>query len=338
MMKKMMSVLLAALLIVALCACAVAEQAQGPATKGIMRICVSASDLEVTRAFFDDVMEMDVVAEGELDQATVKALYGMDCTAKYAMLKNGLQDTLIEVIEFSQKPTKKAREGFNIYDAGYYDIAYRCQDNDEAYAKFSGMGYEFPRTPYRYVTSWSNAEVLEAVMYGPDNIPVALMGKTASTPEFEGTFRNMPDSVMIVNSIEEADKYYVDTLGAAKVFDMVLEEGLVEPIFNLEGNAQIHMTMYMGNAATPVIEIISFEALDGVSITEQGGVLGDYAGKFATCFEVENLEEAIAKHEANGFAKYGEIAEYELAPYGKIRSIVVHGPSQSLVELYEIAK
>ena len=337
-MKKMICVLLMAVLVMAMSVCATAEEAAGPATKGIMRISVSASDLETTKAFFDDVMEMDFVAEGEMDKETVKSLYGMDATAKYAMYKNALQETLVQVIEFDPKPTKTAREGFNINDFGYYDIAYRCQDNDEAYAKFSEMGYEFPRTPYRYVTSWSNSEVLEAVMYGPDNIPVALMGKTASTPAFEGTFRNMPDSVLIVGSIEEADKYYVDTLGASKVFDMVLEEGLVEPIFNLEGNAQIHMTMYMGSGATPVIEIICFEALEGVSITEKGGVLGDYAGKFATCFEVENLEEAIAKHEANGFAKYGEITEYELAPYGKIRSAVVHGASQALVELYEIVK
>jgi catechol 2,3-dioxygenase-like lactoylglutathione lyase family enzyme len=201
------------------------------------------------------------------------------------------------------------------------------------------MGYEFPTPPYRYVTSWSNSEVLEAVMYGPDNMPIALMGKTKSTPAFEGTFRNMPDSVLIVDSIEEADKYYVDTLGVSKVFDMVLEAGLVEPIFNLEGNAQIHMTMYMGtDAATPVIEIISFEALDSVSITEKGGVLGDYAGKFATCFQVENLEEALAKHAANGFAQYAEIAEYELAPYGKVRSALVHGPSKALMELFEIVK
>lgn len=335
-MKKCISAILVAVLLM-MGVCAMAEQAT-PTTTGIMRISVSASDLETTKTFFDDVMEMDLVAEGEMDKETVKSLYGMDATAKYAMLKNSLQDTLIEVIEFDPKPTKTAREGFNIYDYGYYDIAFRCQDNDEAYAKFTEMGYEFPRTPYRYVTSWSNSEVLEAVMYGPDNIPVALMGKTASTAPFEGTFRNMPDSVLIVGSIEEADKYYVDTLGASKVFDMVLEPGLVEPIFNLEGNAQIHMTMYMGSGATPVIEIICFEAKDGVSITENGGVLGDYAGKFATCFEVENLEEAIAKHEANGFAKYGEVTEYELAPYGKVRSVLVHGAGKALVELYEIVK
>ena len=336
-MKRIIASMALALL-GACCATACAEEAPAPQNKGIMRISVSASDLETSKAFFDDVMEMDFVAEGELDKESVKSLYGMDATAKYAMYKNGMQDTLVQVMEFDPKPTKTAREGFNIYDHGYYDIAFRCQDNDEAYARFSEMGYAFPRTPYRYVTSWSNAEVLEAVMYGPDNIPIALMGKTAGTPAFEGTFRNMPDSVLIVESIEEADRYYVDTLGASKVFDMELEAGLVEPIFNLDGDAQIHMTMYMGSGATPVIEVICFEALDGVSITEKGGVLGDYAGKFATCFEVDNLDEALAKHEANGFKRYGEVTEYELAPYGKIRSAMVHGASQALVELYEIVK
>ena len=40
----------------------------------------------------------------------------------------------------------------------------------------------------------------------------------------------------------------------------------------------------------------------------------------------------------NGFVKYAEVAEYELAPYGKVRSALVHGPSKALVELYEIVK
>ena len=138
-MKKIV-VMLLALLLCALCINACAE-APAVTNKGIMRISVSASDLEVTKAFFDDVMEMNFVAEGELDKATVKALYNMDATAKYAMYKNDLQNTLVQVLEFDPKPTKKAREGFAVQDGGYFDIAYRCQDNDEAYAKFTAMGY-----------------------------------------------------------------------------------------------------------------------------------------------------------------------------------------------------
>ena len=85
-MKKMISIIIA-LLMVAMGTVAFAE-AVAPTNAGILRISVSASDLATTAAFFDDVMEMNRVAEGELDKATVKALYNMDATAKYAMFKN----------------------------------------------------------------------------------------------------------------------------------------------------------------------------------------------------------------------------------------------------------
>ena len=62
------------------------------------------------------------------------------------------------------------------------------------------------------------------------------------------------------------------------------------------------------------------------------------AGTFATCFEVDSLEESLLKHEANGFAQTGDIVEIEMAPYGTIRSVMVSGPSQAMVELFEIVK
>ena len=332
----MMWVLLCVLL--GLCVGATAQEAAAPGNKGIERICMSVRDLEATRAFFVDHMELTQVGEGTLDEQTIEALYGMKANARYVMLKNDLQTTMIELLEFDPKPTKTSREGYNCWDYGYFDVAFRCQDNDEAYEKFTALGYEFSCPPYRYVTSWSNAEVLEAVMIGPDDIPLALMGKTASTPEFEGMFRNFPDSVLIVESIAEADRYYVDTLGLTKAFDMVLEDGLVEPIFGIEPGAQVHMTMYMGSGVTPIVEIISFEKLKGVSMTAEGASVPANAGTFATCFEVENLEEALALHEKNGFAATSGIVEMELAPHGKIRSAMVSGPSQAMIELFEIEK
>ena len=337
-MLKRIALLLAGTLLAG-AAFATAEEAEVPPNAGIERICISVTDMETTKAFFIDRMELTLVAEGELSRESVTGLYGMDATAKYAMLKNDLQATCIELLEFNPKPTRTIREGYACTDYGYYDIAFRCQDNDKAYEQFTALGYEFACPPYRYVTSWSNAEVLEAVMIGPDGIPLALMGKTASTPEFEGMFRNMPDSVVIVESIDEADRYYVDTLGLSKVFDMVIEDGLVEPIFGLKTGAQVHMTMYMGSdAATPVVEIISFEKVPGVSMTAEGASVPANAGTFATCYEVENLEAALARHEANGFAATSGIVEMELAPFGTIRSAMVSGPSQVMIELYELVK
>ena len=234
-MKKMISIIIA-LLLVAMSAMALAEAA-APTNAGILRISVSASDLATTKAFFDDVMEMDCVAEGELDKETVKTLYNMDATAKYAMYNNGLQNTLVQVLEFDPRPTKTAREGFNAWDGGYFDIAYRCQDNDEAYAKFSAMGYEFPTPPYRYVTSWSNSEVLEAVMFGPDIIlcQTVTPGLLSTEPHSQRKARTNDDTIPI------------DTVSDSKGH----RRGIDLPIPKQAGKADRHITSCIHNLVPP---------------------------------------------------------------------------------------
>lgn len=338
-MKKMICFLLTLALMASLYVYATAENAvPQPANKGIERICMSVTDLAASQSFFTGLMELTQVAEGTLSQEEVQALYGMDATARYVMLKNDVQTTLLQLLEFDPKPQKTIREGYNCWDFGYYDVAFRSQSNEEAYAKFTALGYAFACPPYRYVTTWSGAEVLEAVMIGPDNIPLALIEKTASTPAFDGMFRNFPDSVLVVESVDEADRYYVDTLGLTKAFDMVMDDGLVDPIFGLEKGVHTRIVMYMGSGATPIVEIIEFTNKKGVSMTAEGASVPANAGTFATCFEVESLEDALAKHAENGFPATSGIVEHELAPYGRVRSAMVSGPSQAMVELFEVAK
>lgn len=338
-MKNCLVLVLCLMIVTGLFTCANAETAAPqPTNKGIERISVSVTDLEASRAFFEDHMELTFVSEGTLSKEQVKGLYGMEATAQYVLLKNEVQSTLLQLLAFDPKPTKTSREGYHCWDFGYYDIAFRSQSNDEAYEKFTELGYEFACPPYRYTTSWSGAEVLEAVMIGPDNMPLALIEKTASTPEFEGMFRNFPDVVLVVESVDESDRYYVDTLGLTKAFDMVMEDGLVDPIFGLDYGVHTRIVMYMGSGDTPIVEIIEFTNKKGVSMTAEGASVPANAGTFATCFEVENLEEALEKHTENGFEATGDIVEIEMAPYGTIRSVMVSGPSQAMVELFEIVK
>lgn len=337
-MKKILCLMLTLVLTLSLAAFAFAEEKPVPTNKGIERICMSVTDMETSKAFFTDLMELTFVADGELSREDVKALYGMDASAKYTILKNEVQSTVLELLEFDPKPTTTIRSNAEPWDFGYFDVAFRTQDNDAVYEKFTELGYEFACKPYSYVTTWSGAEVKEGVMYGPDDIPFAMIEKTPNTPEFEGMFRNFPDSVVVVEDMDESDRYYVDTLGLVKAFDMVMEDGLVDPLFGIEKGVHTRIVMYTGSGNTPIVEIIEFTNKKGKNLTEEGISVPANAGTFATCFEVENLEEAIAKHEANGFAARSEVVEYELAPYGKIRSVIVSGPSKVMVELFEIVK
>ena len=336
-MKKLLCIAVAMMMVLTL-GLACAEEKPVPTNKGIERICISVTDLETVAPFFTDTLELTHVADGTMSKEEVKALYGMDAEAKYTLVKNDVQTTILQLIEFDPQPTKTIRSQADAWDFGYFDIALRTQDNDKVYDDFTAMGYKFGCKPYSYVTTWSGAEVKEGVLIGPDDIPFAVIEKTPNTPAFEGMFRNFPDSVVVVEDMDEADRYYVDTLGLVKAFDMVMEDGLVDDLFGLELGVHTRIVMYAGAGETPIVELIEFTNKKGKNLTEEGISVPANAGTFATCFEVENLEEAIAKHEANGFMTTSEIVEREVASVGKIRSVMISGPSKVMMELYEIVK
>ena len=220
-MKKILAILLALTLALSVGVAAMAEE-ETYAHEGISRVCASVFSLEESLDFFTNTMELELVAQGELDQQTCAALYGMDCAAKYAMLKNSVQDTLLQLIEFENTPEKTSREGYNSWDLGYYDIAFRCADIQQCFADLTEMGYTFLCEPYSYTTTWSGDTVFEAVLQGPNGMPLALINKTEATPAFEGMFRNFPDlsterdDFMIVSPDEGAlnrNMYYASVLG-----------------------------------------------------------------------------------------------------------------------------
>ena len=306
------------------------------AHEGISRVCASVFSLEESLDFFTNTMELKLVAQGELDQQTCAALYGMDCAAKYAMLKNSVQDTLLQLIEFENTPEKTSREGYNSWDLGYYDIAFRCADIQQCFADLTEMGYTFLCEPYSYTTTWSGDTVFEAVLQGPNGMPLALINKTEATPAFEGMFRNFPDVVLVVGDMESADRFYTDVLGIAKGFDMEMEPGLVDPIVGTAGTDIItRSAMYVASGNTPIIEILDFSE-EGRAMRLEGAMTPANAGTFCTSFKTEIFDEVIEKCEANDFpVVYGPV-ELTLEPYGQIRSALVSGPDGSFVEIFEV--
>ena len=107
---------------------------------GIDLIVIGTSDLEKSKDFFVTHMELNVVAEGTMDAASVKALYGQEGEAKYAMVMNNVNSTKLMLIEFREKTGKTTREGFHAWDYGYFDVAWRCNDIDAMYEELTGAG------------------------------------------------------------------------------------------------------------------------------------------------------------------------------------------------------
>ena len=304
---------------------------------GIDLIVIGTSDLEKSKDFFVTHMELNVVAEGTMDAASVKALYGQEGEAKYAMVMNNVNSTKLMLIEFSEKTGKTTREGFHAWDYGYFDVAWRCNDIDAMYEELTGAGYSFECEPFSYTTSWSGNAVAECVAYGPDGVPTTMILKT--TQEFDTKFYNMVDAVLVVDDMASAVDWYTNVMGMELVYDAPVEKGLVDRVLGIEGtDITVRMGYFYGsyaNGQSTLIEILDYSE-PGVSMTEQGGSVPGNGGIFTQAFETKDLDKLLARCEAFGYKTASERTTVTLESVGEIDTVLVSGVNGTLYQFYQV--
>lgn len=303
--------------------------AGGPSA-GIVRVSISVNDFERSRSFFTNFLEFTEMATGILSPEEVKGLYGLEGGARYTMLKNDWQTTLVQLIEFEAKTGACIRTDRPSWDPGYFDLAMRCDDNKAVRDHLVKLGYGYYCEPHEYTTEWSGSTVSEAVACGVDDMPLTLIETVSEPrPEFEGLFKNVTDVAQAVSDIDAADRFYGGVLGLPKVYDEEVV-GLVDAILSLPENTPTRLAMYSVDG-TPVVELIQMD-IEGTSMSDVA--TPGNAGLFATAFEVDDLAAMLGACEEQGFAAHGEPVTCFVAPYGTIETVLVDGPDGMLVELF----
>lgn len=300
---------------------------------GIKRICVCSSDLDKSLSFFTNEMGLKNMCSGSFGKKEVKALYGLENSeAKYAMLKNNEQPTLLQLLTFTNAPAKPIREGRPSWDYGYYDIAFRAKDNSAEYDHFTAAGFAFYCPPTRYVADWINLDVLEAVLKGPDQMPMALIERLKEPiPKFPGRFSIFTDCAITVENGDVSDRFYTEVLGMKKIFDQMLPDGLVDDIVGVPHGTHTRMLMYSGGN-TPITECLEY-SLKGRSmcdVASPGNV-----GIFAVAYETDDLTQLLRTADKNGFKTAREPVELTMAPYGEVKQATIYGPGNILVEVFQ---
>lgn len=301
---------------------------------GILRICVSVKQLENSVKFYRDYMGYHVAAEGSMDEKTCMSMYAIEAsTAKYVMLKNDVQDTLLQLIEFSNNSGKYVRDGRRPWDYGYLDIAVRAKDNYRSCLELTSLGYEYMSTPVRYVADWIDMDVSEGVLIGPDRLPIAMIQRLKDPiPQFDGKFSLITDCAQVMRDMDEAKRFYGELLGFNKVFDSAMPDGLVDPVVQVPYGTHTHMVMYQ-SAGCPVVELINY-SIEGRSMSDTAKPQN--IGLFATAFQTDCVEETASACKSAGFPVIRGPVIIELAPYGRVKTIWVNGPSDTIVEFFEV--
>ncbi len=300
---------------------------------GIMRICVSVSDLQKSCDFFVHELDLTEVCHGFFDKNTVKKLYGINSRAEYVMLKNDVQPTLLELLYLENSPKNEIRNGRPSWDFGYYDIAFRAKDNTQSMKHFKDAGYTYFCEPVHYTADWINLDVLEGVLRGPDCIPLAMIERLKEPiPVFDGNFSIFTDSAVTLEDAEETIRFYTEVIGLTKTFDEVLPDGLVDEVVSVPNGTHTRMLMFSGGN-TPITECLVYSK-KGVPMSDVA--TPENVGIFAMAYETDNLQALLERANANGFHTTNGPVQVELAPYGRIELAHISGPSDIMVEVFQI--
>ena len=249
------------------------------------------------------------------------------------MTDNGIKRICVSVTDLNKSTSFFVEEMELEKDYGYYDVAFRTKDNTKEKERFANLGFDYYCPPTRYVADWIGLDVLEAVLKGPDSMPMALIERLREPiPVFDGRFSIFTDCAITVKDGDEATRFYSDTLGMKKIFDQVLPDGLVDEIVSVPKGTHTRMLMFSGGN-TPITECLEY-SLKGKPMCDTAKP--ENAGIFAVSYEVEDIYDVLNKAEANGFETLRVASEIGMKPYGKILSAFINGPSDIPIEVYQI--
>ena len=303
---------------------------------GIDRIKISVENLDAAVAFFRDTMEMQFAAAAELDASAMQALWDLPdgTSARAAYMKNNEQNTLLELIQLTPNSGRSIREGAKQHDLGIFDVAFRAKDIDAIYQDFKAKGFEFVSAPVVYEADWANVLVKEVIFFGPNRMPIALIERLSEPkPVIEGRFGTLVDAAQFVANMEQVRSFYTDVLGYTSVFDRDLPDGLIDEVLALPPGTRSRMAFLLQpETNTPAVELIVCTP-PGNSLAN---IIGpNRSGLFGLAFEVEQLSELQDKVIAAGYPVKSGPVELEIPERGPVRSLVVTGPNQALLEFFE---
>jgi len=306
------------------------------ATKGMDRVSISVSSLEDSLAFYRDWVGMKVIAEQTLEPDKIQQLWNLPggTAARAVFLKDELQSTLLELIEFTPNSGRMIREGAKPWDYGLYDIAFFVKDIAACYHDLTEKGFTFVSPPIQYQPNWIPYAVKEAILIGPDNVPIAHIERmTSEEYESQDRYIGLCDSAQIVENMSDVVKFYGNILGLDLLGELTLPEGLVDDVLTIPPGTKVRMAFLNKKDENALIA-------EFLQLSVKGKSLASVArppnlGLFMISFEVDALLSLMETFKKEGISILSGPVELHTKVHGKMRAITVEGPSGVMVELFE---
>jgi len=327
------------------------------ATKGMDSVFISVSNLEDSLAFFRDFVGMKVVADETLEPDRIQQLWNLprETQARAVFLKSELGSTLLEVIEFKPHSGRVIKEGAEARYYGLYDVAFQVKNMDAIYRDLTAKGFAFLTPPIQYQPVFIPFPVKQVFFLGPGNVPLTLIELMApqeqdaqeyrpnklnielmasQEQEAQGYhFNKLNDSAQIVESIDEAIKFYVDILGLDLMDQVTVPEGFLDELLGLPPNTGLKLA-FVNRKDTDAL-LLEFVQPSVKGKSPAAAARPPNLGLFMISFEVDNLASLTEKFEKEGITILSGPVELHTKVHGKMRAITVEGPGGAMIELFE---
>lgn len=307
---------------------------------GIDRLLVNVPNLNKALEFFVGMVGMKVVAKDSLDKTLMQQLWQLPVgiSGRSVCVRNSKQPTAIEIVELNPAPKEAIRDTANVYDYGFFDIAYAVSDAEKAEHAIIEQGYTFYGGPLRYhidKPSEEGVDVIEGLAFGPGKSIIAILGflNPPLPDEFklEGNFWSMFDMAQVVESVETGLTFYRDILGLSLITDVNIPPEIGEVLLHVPKGSTVRLVgLNHPQSNGPQVELLEISA-KGRELSSSPRMLGI----FMLSFESDNLDSELAALNQKGFSILSGPVPVNTALHGKVLAANVEGPSKLRVELFQ---
>lgn len=305
-------------------------------TSGMDRVFYSVGSMEKALSFYRDMIGMKVVAKTVLEPVEVERLWRLppSTMAKAVFLRSELQDTAVELIEFTPNSGKLIRSGPGDLDWGIYDTAWFVKDIQYCYREALAKGYEFVAPPVEYQPNWVPWKVKETVMLGPDNAALVLFERmTEEAKQYDRQYIRMNHSAFIVGKVDEGKKFFCDCIGMDVRGEMEIPPGIVDSVLGIPPGTKCRGAFLEKKGTnTCIIELLEM-AIPGKPL----GMIArpPNLGIFGYAFEVDNLGRLLEVLPGSGYPIMGGPCKVKTPLHGEIEAAIISGPYGALIEIFQ---
>ncbi len=308
----------------------------------IREILYSVGNLTSTINLFETYGGWNRIGKYETDSSVLNFWkLSKDVQAQEILIQsNHVENGQIRLIKFDNSTQQCIRSSQQPWDTGgIMDINLRVHEVEKSFETLREMGFHGLSDPL--LQTMGPFKLYDILMRGYDDTIIAFTHRLEPPMELKSKI-NLPTHVykssITVKDLEEAKKFYVETLGCKVLTEyQVKKDSPQENMFGLPHNLADKVTckaviFSIHGGKDTDFQIVYFDGVDGKDFSK----LADVPNRGFALYRVEvNGIDSYYTKVLETYTEYRPMSEMHIEPYGKVKCFSVKSPNGVVWEMFE---